>query len=35
MQELVARLKQGGADVGDATATAEGFDPKRLSQMID
>jgi serine O-acetyltransferase len=35
MQELIAHLKQGGADVGDATATAEGFDPKRLSQMID
>jgi serine O-acetyltransferase len=35
MQELIAHLKQGGADVRDATATAEGFDPKRLSQMID
>ena len=35
MQELIARLKEGGAECGDAKATAEGFDPKRLSQMID
>jgi serine O-acetyltransferase len=35
LQELILSLKEGGADVRDATATAEGFDPKRLSQMID
>ena len=28
MQELIAHLKQGGVDVGDAKATAEGFDPQ-------
>ena len=35
LQDLIAHLKQGGIDFGDATATAAGFDPKRLNQMID
>jgi len=35
MQELIARLKEVGMECGEAQATAEGFDPKRLSQMID
>ena len=35
LQDLIAHLKEGGIDLGDAKATAAGFDPKRLSQMID
>ena len=35
LQDLIAHLKQGGIDFGDAKATAAGFDPKRLNQMID
>ena len=35
LQALIAHLKQGGVDFGDAEATAAGFDPKRLNQMID
>jgi serine O-acetyltransferase len=35
LDRLIARLKAGGVDVADALATAEGFDPKRLNQMID
>jgi hypothetical protein len=35
MQDLIAGLKVGGADFGDAKATAAGFDPKRISEMID
>jgi serine O-acetyltransferase len=35
MEALIARLQQGGVDFGDAQATADGFDPKRLNQMID
>ena len=35
MQELIARLQEGGVECGDAKATAAGFDPKRLSQMIE
>ncbi len=35
LDRLVARLQQDGVDVRDARATAEGFDPKRLNQMID
>jgi len=35
LQDLITHLKQGGIDFGDATATAAGFDPKRLNQMID
>jgi len=35
MQDLIAQLRQGGVECGDAKATAEGFDPQRLNQMID
>jgi len=35
LDRLVAQLQQDGVDVRDARATAEGFDPKRLNQMID
>jgi serine O-acetyltransferase len=35
LDRLVARLQQDGVDVRDARATAEGFDPKRLNQMIE
>src|SRR5512143_2352668 len=35
LDRLVAQLRQDGVDVRDARATAEGFDPKRLNQMID
>jgi serine O-acetyltransferase len=35
MQELITRLEAVGMDCPEAKATAEGFDPKRLSQMID
>jgi len=35
LQDLIAHLKQGGIDFGDAKASAAGFDPKRLNQMID
>jgi len=35
LQDLIGHLKQGGIDLGDAEATAAGFDPKKLNQMID
>ncbi len=35
LERLIAQLQQDGVDVQDARATAEGFDPKRLNQMID
>jgi serine O-acetyltransferase len=35
LQDLIGRLKQGGFELGDAEATADGFDPKKLNQMID
>ena len=35
LQELIAHLKQGGMDLGDAKSVAAGFDPKRLNRMID
>ncbi len=35
LEALIARLQQDGVDCGDARATAEGFDPKRLNRMID
>jgi serine O-acetyltransferase len=35
LERLIARLQRDGLDVDDARATAEGFDPKRLNQMID
>ena len=35
LERLIARLQRDGVDVGDAKATADGFDPKRLNQMID
>jgi serine O-acetyltransferase len=35
MQELIARLEDRGVECGEAKAVAEGFDPKRLSQMIE
>jgi len=33
--DLIAELRRGGVECGDAKATAEGFDPQRLNQMID
>jgi serine O-acetyltransferase len=35
LDRLVASLQDGGVDLEDARATAEGFDPKRLNQMIE
>ena len=35
LDRLIAGLQDGGVDLADARATAEGFDPKRLNQMID
>ena len=35
LETLIGRLQQDGVDCGDARATAEGFDPKRLNRMID
>jgi len=35
MQELIAQLQQGGFDCTDAKASATGFDPQRLNQMIE
>src|SRR5262245_45017131 len=35
LERLIAQLQRDGMDVADARATAEGFDPKRLNQMID
>jgi serine O-acetyltransferase len=35
LQDLIAHLKQGGMDLGDARTIAAGFDPQRLNQMID
>ena len=35
LDRLVAGLQDSGVDLADARATAEGFDPKRLNQMIE
>src|SRR5499427_8085780 len=35
LERLIAQLQRDGMDIADARATAEGFDPKRLNQMID
>jgi len=35
LDRLIAGLQSGGMDLEDARATAEGFDPKRLNQMIE
>ncbi|HZQ63097.1 MAG TPA: serine O-acetyltransferase [Casimicrobiaceae bacterium] len=35
LEALIAQLQQEGTDVGDAKATAERFDPKRLNRMLD
>lgn len=35
IEALLAQLQQDGLDIGDAKATAEGFDPQRLNRMID
>jgi serine O-acetyltransferase len=35
LQELIAQLQQGGFDCRDAKASAAGFDPQRLNQMIE
>jgi serine O-acetyltransferase len=35
LDRLIAGLQDGGVDLADARATAEGFDPKRLNQMIE
>jgi serine O-acetyltransferase len=35
LDRVIAGLQDGGVDIEDARATAEGFDPKRLNQMIE
>jgi serine O-acetyltransferase len=35
LQALISRLQQGGIECGDDRATAAGFDPQRLNQMIE
>jgi len=35
LDALVAALQNDGVECGDAKATAEGFDPKRLNQMLE
>jgi serine O-acetyltransferase len=35
LDRVIAGLQNGGVDLEDARATAEGFDPKRLNQMIE
>jgi len=35
LDRVIAGLQSGGVDLEDARATAEGFDPKRLNQMIE
>jgi serine O-acetyltransferase len=35
LERLIALLKSSGVECEDARATAEGFDPQRLNQMID
>ncbi len=35
LERLIAHLQHEGVECGDARATAEGFDPKRLNQMIE
>jgi serine O-acetyltransferase len=35
LERVVARLQQDGIELGDARATADGFDPKRLNEMLD
>jgi len=35
LEALLARLEHEGVECGDAKATAEGFDPKKLNQMIE
>ena len=32
---LIAQLQQDGVECGDAKATADGFDPQQLNQMLD
>jgi len=35
LHELITELRRGGVECADDKATAEGFDPQRLNQMID
>jgi len=35
IDRLVAELKKGGVDCGDAKATADGFDPKQINKMLE
>ena len=35
IEALIGQLKNGGLECADANATAAGFDPQRLNQMID
>ncbi len=35
LERLIAQLRHEGVECAEARATAEGFDPKRLNQMID
>ena len=35
LERLITQLRQEGVECADARATAEGFDPKRLNQMIE
>ena len=35
LEDLIGRLRRDGIDLGDAEATAAGFDPTQLNKMID
>jgi serine O-acetyltransferase len=35
LERLIAHLQRDGVEIGDAKATADGFDPQRLNRMID
>jgi len=35
LERLIAQLQREGAEIGDAKATADGFDPQRLNRMLD
>ena len=35
LEALIGQLQSDGVECGDAKATAEGFDPKRLNEMLD
>jgi hypothetical protein len=35
LEALIAQLQRDGLECGDAKATADGFDPRRLNQMLE